>query len=122
MASNKKLGRLNYDWTEADAWMRKNPTQPYPVFLKKFPNYPFTDATYYGRRRKVTGKGRAYTPSSRKTLYETLGTFEMAEVQKMNAISAMKALLALIDKNSKTHVEIVQLANPNILEVRKFTR
>jgi len=120
--ASKKSGRLNYDWTVADAWMRKNPTQPYPVFLEKFPNYPFTDATYYGRRRKVTGKGRAYTSSSRKTLYETLGTFEMAEVQKMNAITAMKALLALIDKNSKTHVEIVQLANPNIIEIRKFTR
>ena len=122
MASKKKSARLNYDWAAADAWMVKNPTEPYPVFLKKFPAYPFTDATYYSRRRRVTGKGRAYTNPSRKTLYETIGSFEMAEVKKMDAITAMKALLVIIDKHGKTHVEVVQLADPNALEIRRFTR
>lgn len=116
-----RVGRLEYDWAKADAWMEKNPTAAYPVFKEAFPDYPFTDATYYGRRRKLVGPTRSIS-SPKKTLYETMGQFEMKEVKKMDAVTAMRRLLGLIDKHSRTHVEIVQLVDPDALEIRRFTR
>jgi hypothetical protein len=113
--------RLNYNWDKVDKWINDNPDVPYPEFKKSFHGFPFSDATYYGRRRKLTGtSGRhAYT---RKSIYETIGTLEMKEVTGLDALSAMKKLLALIDKTGKTHVEIVRLSDPDSIEIRRFTR
>lgn len=113
--------RLQYDWSEVDKWLSKNLGVPYPLFKKSFPKFPFTDATYYGRRRKLTG-GASRTYAARKTLYETIGTMDMKEVSGLDALSAMKKLLGFIDKQGKTHVEIVRLSDPDSLEIRRFTR
>ena len=117
--NRSKAQKEHYDWNKTDKWIIDNPDVTFPVFKKAFPDFPFTDATYYGRRRKLTGGGRG--PYTRKTLYETIGTIDAKELSSMNAISAMKRLLSFIDKHGK-EIEIVRLADPDSVEIRRFTR
>ena len=120
--NRSKAQRLKYNWSKADKWIKENPGETFPAFKEAFPQFPFTDATYYGRRRRIHGGGtRSYT-YSRKTLYETIGTMDMKEIKNLDALSAMKKLLGFIDKQGKTHVEIVRLSDPDSIEIRRFTR
>jgi hypothetical protein len=103
------------------AQITENPSAAYPDFKEVFPKFPFTDATYYGRRKKITGEATR-TYASRKTLYETLGVIAVKDLQGLDALSAMKKLLSFIDRQGKTHVEIIRLSDPDSIEIRRFTR
>jgi len=115
------ISKSTYKWDKVDSWIEENPDQSHTKFKESFPLFPFTDATYYSRKRKVKGDSRSYT-SSRRTLYETLGLIEKKDLQGMSAIEAMKRILSLLDRFGKTHVEIVHLSDPDAIEIRRFTR
>ena len=123
---NKKTAqkvRLTFDWKPVDEWIKANPDVSFSAFKKIFPKFPFSDATFYGRKRKVTGNGPKYTLTRKtKTLYETLGTIEVKELKGLDGLSGMKKLLTFLDKHNKTNVEIVRLAEPDSIEIRRFTR
>jgi hypothetical protein len=121
MKDRAKAQRLHYDWTKVDAWLKNNADKSYTEFMVVFPKFPFTDATYYTRKRKMFG-GSSRSGASRKSLYETIGTMDMKEVKDMDALTAMKRILAIMDKQVRTHVEIIRLSEPDSIEIRRFTR
>jgi hypothetical protein len=43
----------SHDWGKADKWIEENADETYPGFKKAFPQFPFTDVTYYGRCKKI---------------------------------------------------------------------
>jgi hypothetical protein len=116
--------RPYYEWDKADKWLEENPNSGYPAFTKAFPDYPFTYSTFSRRKRKALGQSRNYSSTIRlhKTLYESLETIPMEELQKLDAFSLIKKIINLTNKHGNTRMSLVRLSEPDSVEVRRFTR
>lgn len=113
---------VHYKWDKVDTWIKNNPEVTFTEFKKEFPQFPFSDATYYGRRRRIIGKPYGSGTTRGKTLYETLAKIELAELKDVKPLDAMKKLLEVLNKSSRTGVDIIELANPPAIEIRSFQK
>jgi hypothetical protein len=113
----KNRGYHKIDYTHIDPFIRQNPTAKYKAFKAKHPGIAISDFTYSVRRRKILGA--ASEKSDKPRLYMRMWTKENNDPK---VASAIRDLIAALNKSGRAHLEMVELANPPLIEVREVTK
>jgi len=121
----KNKMRGHYNWTEADKWILANFKLGWKEFQKEFPQFPFTDATFYNRKYKLV-KGKDVPQATKttrvyKTLYQTLLTIPRTEVTD-SELKGMIRMNEIITKHTNEKIEIIQVVKDEIpqIEIREI--
>ena len=121
----KNKMRGHYNWTEADKWILANLKLGWKEFQKEFPQFPFTDATFYNRKYKLVKGKKVASQSSRKAysyrpLYQTLITILKSEMSD-EELKGMKRMNDVLEKHAKIKVSIVETIENDIhqIEIRQ---
>lgn len=110
-----------HDWSKADEWIKTNSNCTWSEFQKQFPQFPFTDATFYNRKTKLLKKQKKTkdtTTRSYRMLYQTLTTLPQGDVST-DELKGMKRMNDILQKYTKIKIEIVQLVDPSQIEIRQ---
>lgn len=127
MASKKphRSSWANWDWGQVGEWMKENPLATWKEFKRIYPKFPYSDSSYYAMRRKLND-GSLYKNNikhrQKNPIYQIIGKLETKEIRKLKPLDAMNKLLSIIKQNIKTDIEMVELSNPEIIEIRRFTQ
>lgn len=110
-----------YNWTKPDAWITNNNDCTWSEFQKQFPQFPFTDATFYNRKSKLI-KGYKTSPSTTqrqfKSLYYAIASIPISEISE-EEMKGMQRMLDLIQKHTKIKMEIVDPRQSKNIEIRQ---
>jgi hypothetical protein len=131
MAAKKTKRRFSawdksWDWGKAREWMKENPLASWLEFKKVYPSFPYSDSAYYAMRRSMNDPslydGLHRTKSRGPHIYQILGQLDKDLIEKSTPLDAMNRLMEIIEKDGKSGIELVELAQPRVIEVRRFTR
>lgn len=131
MAAKKTKRRFsawdkNWNWDKAKEWMRENPLASWLEFKKVYPSFPYSDSAYYAMRRNINDpslyNGLTGAKPRGPHIYQILGQLDKDMIENSTPLDAMKRLMEITEKDGKSGIELVELAQPHIIEVRRFTR
>lgn len=131
MAATKSKKRYsawnkNWDWEKAKGWMKENPLATWLEFKKVFPAFPYSDSAYYAMRRNFNDAslydGSSRSKSRGPSIYQILGQIDKDLIEKSSPLESMQRLMEVIEKDGKTGIQLVELAQPRVIEIRRFTR
>lgn len=113
----KHRGYHKIDYLLIDQFIKQNPTAKYKAFKTAHPRIAISDFTFSTRRKKLLGV--ASEKSDKPRLYMRIWTTDSSNPK---TVSAIRSLIAALNKSGRTHLEMVELANPELIEVREVTK
>jgi hypothetical protein len=113
----KNRGYHRIDYSLIDEFIRQNPAAKYKAFKTIYPKIAISDFTYSIRRRKLLGASSEKSDKPR--LYMRMWTRENNDPKVTDAI---RDLIAALNKSGRAHLEMVELANPSLIEVREVAK
>lgn len=117
-----KSSHGSIDYTIIEDFLKKDPMATYKDFKKEYPKFKISDAMYYNYRRKRNGLTAAPSTVARRSqtkIYVQMWSMDAEELKKMPVVDAIKAFVDSMNKTMNTRMEIVELLNPNVIEVRE---
>lgn len=115
-AKSGSKNSVNYE--PIDKFIKEHPMSSWAEFKKKYPKVSVSDACFYARRRKITGKGSS---RSKHVAYFKVCSFELDEYNDKSK-ELLKKFLSILREKGRARFEAVELADPKQLEVREETK
>jgi hypothetical protein len=116
MAAKKPRGYHFIDWKTIDPWIKTNPSSTYEEFKTAHPSQSVSNFSFGKRKARLFGAVKSV--SSKPAMYMKLWTKAVSK----DADVAIRDLVAALNKSGRSHLEVVELANPSMLEVREVTK
>jgi hypothetical protein len=113
----KGFHKINY--TAIDNFLRNNPSATYNDFKASHPNISISSFTFYARRKKLLGLSSISDKPHKARLYMRVWAKENSDPK---VVIAIRDLITALNKCGRAHLEMVELANPSLIEVREVTK